>query len=87
MSVLFYLAMGHQFFVDMFQLEAYAAVGFKWISLAYLFLFWITVLLDIMLNKINDWIFWLLSMFFISFFAPVVYIFRRQKVLREPARY
>ncbi len=86
-SILFYLASANKLLMNIAELERTPALILKLICIAFLSGFWIIVLLDMILNKLHDKTFWILSMFFIAFMAPVVYLFRRQKTLREPARY
>tara|TARA_B100000953_G_C17962340_1_gene403403 strand:- start:7 stop:309 length:303 start_codon:yes stop_codon:yes gene_type:complete len=86
-SILFYLAFGNKFLASIAGLDESSAFILKFVSSVLLFGFWVIILLDMILNKLRDKTFWILSMFFIAFMAPVVYLFRRQKSLREPARY
>ncbi|MCB7480969.1 PLDc N-terminal domain-containing protein [Gramella sp. ASW11-100T] len=52
-----------------------------WTSNIILFIFWLIILMDMIRNEIRDKTFWILSMIFLPFFAPIVYIFRRKNLI------
>ena len=80
-SILFYLFWGGSFYASIFNLDEEATEILKWILRFLIFLFWLPLLLDMIKTEIRDKVFWILSMFLLPFFAPVVYIFRRKNLV------
>lgn len=80
-SILFYLLGGSGFFGQVFNMDEEPVTVLKWICRFILFIFWVTILVDMITHKIKDKTFWILSMFILVIFAPVVYLFRRKNLL------
>ncbi len=80
-SLTFYFLWGSSFFTNILDLEESTSQIIIWTCNACLFLFWFFVLLDMIRMKISNKTFWILSMFLLPFFAPVVYIFRRKNLI------
>jgi len=51
-----------------------------WVPVVFLFLLWLVILLDMIMSTIQNKTFWILSMFLLVFFAPVVYLFQRKEI-------
>ncbi|GAA4318816.1 hypothetical protein GCM10023115_44850 [Pontixanthobacter gangjinensis] len=80
-SILFYVFWGGSFYATILNLGEGATEILRWFLRLLIFLFWLPVLLDMIKTKIKNKIFWILSMFLLPFFAPVVYIFRRKNLV------
>lgn len=79
-SILFYILWGSNLFVHIFNLDELAS-QINWTARGLLLIFWIIILQDMVRKEIKDKPFWILSMFLLPFFAPVVYLFRRKNLL------
>ncbi|MBZ9731198.1 PLDc N-terminal domain-containing protein [Salegentibacter sp. JZCK2] len=80
-SVLFYILWGSDFFTNVLDLDKEVSSFLNWTAVGILFIFWLFILIDMIKQKIKNKTFWILSMFFLPFFAPVVYLFRRKNLL------
>ena len=80
-SIFFYLLWGASFFTNILELEETTSEVIIWTCNAVLFIFWLFILVDMIRTKIKDKTFWILSMIFLPFFAPVVYLFRRKNLI------
>ena len=80
-SVIFYILWGSDFFTNVLDLNKETSSFINWTTVAILFIFWLFTLVDMIKQNLKDKTFWILSMFFVPFFAPVVYLFRRNKLL------
>ncbi|MFV8224725.1 PLDc N-terminal domain-containing protein [Christiangramia aquimixticola] len=80
-SILFYLLWGASFFATVLDLGENATEIFVWTCNIILFIFWLIILIDMIQVQIKNKIFWILSMFLLPFFAPVVYLFRRKNLI------
>ncbi|PRX48907.1 PLDc N-terminal domain-containing protein [Salegentibacter salegens] len=80
-SVIFYILWGSDFITNVLDLNKETSSFINWTTVAILFIFWLFILIDMIKQNLKDKTFWILSMFFVPFFAPVVYLFRRKKLL------
>ncbi|WP_037319866.1 PLDc N-terminal domain-containing protein [Salegentibacter sp. Hel_I_6] len=80
-SVIFYILWGSDFITNVFGLSEEISTFLNWTAVAILFVFWLMILVDMVKQKLKNKAFWILSMFFVPFFAPVVYLFRRKNLL------
>ncbi len=80
-SILFYILWGASFFARVLGLDENSSEIMIWISNAILFIFWLIILVDMIQKEIKDKTFWILSMFLIVFFAPIIYLFRRKNLI------
>jgi len=80
-SVLFYILWGSDFFGNVLGLSEERSSFFNWAAAGIIFIFWLFILIDMIKQKFKNKTFWILSMFFLPFFAPVVYLFRRKNLL------
>jgi len=80
-SVLFYILWGSDFITNVLDLSKEKSSFINWTAVVILFIFWLFILIDMINQNLKDKTFWILSMFFVPFFAPVVYLFRRQNLL------
>jgi len=79
-SVLYFALWANRFFLRMLNFDESVSEILSIICKFLIFLIWLVVMLDIMNYRVKNKIFWILSMFFISFFTPVVYIYRRKNL-------
>lgn len=82
-SLIFYCLWFHSLLLHIFEVEENIAERISIICKFGIFLIWLVVMLDIMTYKVRSKIFWVLSMLFISFFAPIVYIYRRENLFHS----
>jgi len=80
-GILFYILWGASFFAQILGFDENASEVMIWSSNTILFIFWLIILIDMIQNKIPNKIFWILFMFLLCFFSPVVYLFRRKNLL------
>ena len=80
-SVIFYILWGSDFVTNVLDLNKETSSFINWTTVAILFIFWLFILIDMIKQNLKDKTFWILSMLFVPFFAPVVYLFRRKKLL------
>jgi len=80
-SVIFYILWGSDFITNVLDLNKETSSFINWTTVAILFIFWLFILIDMIKQNLKDKTFWIVSMFFVPFFAPVVYLFRRNKLL------
>ncbi|MBZ9631181.1 PLDc N-terminal domain-containing protein [Salegentibacter sp. LM13S] len=80
-SVLFYILWGRDFFTNILDLDKEVSSFLNWTAVGILFVFWLFILIDMIQQKLHNKTFWIVSMFLLPFFAPVVYLFRRKKIL------
>lgn len=80
-SVIFYILWGSDFITNVLDLNKETSSFINWTTVAILFIFWLFMLIDMIKQNLKDKTFWILSMFFVPFFTPVVYLFRRNKLL------
>ena len=80
-SVLFYILWGSDFITNILGLDEDTSTFLNWTAVAILFVFWLIILVDMIMQKFKNKTFWILSMFFVPFFAPVVYLFRRKNLM------
>lgn len=79
-SILFYILWGSNLFAHILNLDDITPT-INWIARGLLLVFWLIILLDMVRKEIKDKPFWILSMFLLPFFAPIVYLFRRKNLL------
>ncbi|WP_227740433.1 PLDc N-terminal domain-containing protein [Salegentibacter sp. BLCTC] len=46
-----------------------------------LFIFWLFILFDISKQNLKGKTFWILSIFLLPFFSPIVYLFKRKNLI------
>lgn len=80
-SIVFYILWGSDFISNVLGISEEISSILNWTSVAILFIFWLIILVDMIKQRFINKTFWILSMFFVPFFAPVVYLFRRKKLL------
>ncbi|MBT8318723.1 MAG: PLDc N-terminal domain-containing protein [Gramella sp.] len=80
-SFLFFLLWGASLFAHILNLGETESEILIWASKSILFIFWLYILVDMIRNEIRDKTFWILSMFFLPFFAVIVYIYRRKNLI------
>lgn len=80
-SIFFYLLWGSDFFANVLNLGEANSDFLNWTARGILFVFWFIILVDMIKQKLKDKSFWILSMFLLSFFAPIVYLFRRKNLI------
>ncbi len=80
-SVLFYILWGSDFITNVLGLDEEFSSSLNWTAAGILFIFWLFILIDMINQKLKNKTFWILSMFIVPFFAPVVYLFRRKNLL------
>lgn len=80
-SVIFYILWGSDLVANVLDLNKETASFINWTTVVLLFIFWLFILIDMFKQNLKDKTFWILSMFLLPFFAPVVYLFRRNKLL------
>jgi len=75
-SITFYIL---YFFCSIyFYRQATSADTLFWLGSFLLLFLWSIILIDMIKEPILDKTFWILSMFFLAFFAPTVYLFKRK---------
>ncbi|WP_289022907.1 PLDc N-terminal domain-containing protein [uncultured Salegentibacter sp.] len=80
-SIVFYILWGSDFITNVLELSKEVSTYFNWTALVMLFIFWLFILFDISKQNLKDKTFWILSMFLLPFFSPMVYLFKRKNLL------
>lgn len=81
LAIFFYLLWGIVLFCHILNISEESAEIINWVCSGMILIFWLIIISDIFQNKLENKVFWILSMFLLPFFAPIVYIFRRNKIL------
>ena len=84
-SILFYMFWGGSFYATVFNLGDESTEILIWSLRFLIFLCWLIIFLDMLQTRFRDKTFWILSMFLLPFFAPVIYIFRRKNLVHLQA--
>ncbi|APG58929.1 hypothetical protein [Christiangramia salexigens] len=79
-TVFYYLFWGNSFILHILSISGDTFLLLNILCKLLAFFIWLVVLVDMMKYKIKDKTFWVLSMIFISFFTPVVYLYRRENL-------
>ncbi|MBI6116888.1 PLDc N-terminal domain-containing protein [Salegentibacter maritimus] len=80
-SIVFYILWGSDFITNELELSKEVSTYFNWTALVMLFIFWLFILFDISKQNLKDKTFWILSMFLLPFFSPIVYLFNRKNLI------
>ncbi len=62
---------------NLLQLETISV--YSWLSLFFLFLFWLLLVSDLIIRDIHHKAFWMIAMLVLPAFAPAAYLFLRKK--------
>ncbi|MBI6121109.1 PLDc N-terminal domain-containing protein [Salegentibacter sp. F60176] len=80
-SIVFYILWGSDFITNVLELSKEVSTYFNWTALGMLFIFWLFILFDISKQNLKGKTFWILSMFLLPFFSPIVYLFKRKNLI------